>query len=282
MRLIIISGRAGSGKTTALNQLEDEGFYCVDNLPTPLLSNLVEASRGNPAVIEHGLAVCIDTHTSTELDKVQQLLDVLPEDVSTEILYFDAGHDVLVRRFSETRRRHPLSDQAGSLDEAIAQEQTALAPIAADADLTIDSSKLTAHQLRRTISERVVGAGGGQLSVQLMSFGFKHGVPGDADLVFDLRMLPNPHWQRELRNLTGRDQPVVDFLQDQDPVNALSQELFDFLGRWLPAYRDSGRRYLCVALGCTGGQHRSVYLAERLHRELSEVHQPLSLRHREL
>ena len=283
MKLLIISGRSGSGKSTALHQLEDEGYYCIDNLPVSLLPALVtEASR---ETFNHfrGTAVCIDARNAwMDLKNFVTVMDALPTTVSTKVLFLDAENSALIKRFSETRRRHPLSDEQMPLAEAIDKERDLLEPISSRATLVLDTSQMTIYDLRDAIKQRLVGDEAATMSVLFQSFGFKRGVPSDADLVFDVRMLPNPHWVSKLRLLSGQDQAVKDFLEEQPLTEELFLDISSYLDRWLPRYRESNRSYMTVALGCTGGQHRSVYLAERLfsryREQLSQVH----LRHREL
>lgn len=282
MDLVIISGRSGSGKSTALHQLEDEGYYAIDNLPASLLPALVGRA---PALARDGagVAVCIDARNAADdLSRIDDILAELPATVRLRTLYLDADEATLLKRFSETRRRHPLASRDLPLAEAIRREQTLLEPLASEAGLTLDTSEMTIHELRDAVRQRLVGTGAGVLSLLVQSFGFKRGVPADADLVFDVRMLPNPHWSKELRLLTGRDEPVQAFLEAQPLTGELFLELSGFLDRWLPHYASGARSYLTIALGCTGGQHRSVYMAERLFAHLGAHHGPVHLRHREL
>lgn len=281
MRLVIISGRSGSGKSTALHQLEDEGFYCIDNLPVALLPGLVHGARRSE-ITGAGIAVCIDArNTWKDLEHFPELLESLPETVHTDILYLDAEAGSLIKRFSETRRRHPLSDENTPLAEAIERERTILEPIATTASMTIDTSQMTIYELRTAIRQRLLGDQAGEMSILFMSFGFKRGLPNDADLVYDLRMLPNPHWERSLRVKNGRDQEVVSFLEQQVMVGEFYTDVCRFLDRWLPRYQDNSRSYITIALGCTGGQHRSVYLAERLYNHYKKRFSQVHIRHRE-
>jgi UPF0042 nucleotide-binding protein len=282
VRLVIISGRSGSGKSTALHQLEDEGFYCIDNLPATLLPALVgRALEGSLA--PSGLAVCIDARNAhSDLAHFSNLLAELPDSVAMDILYLDAEDASLLKRFSETRRRHPLSGEETPLADAIAREREILEPIASAASLMIDTSQMTIHELRSAIRERLVGSQAGDIAILFQSFGFKRGLPSDADLVFDVRILPNPHWEKSLRLKTGRDQEVIEFLEQQPLTAELFEDLQRLISRWLPRYRDSNRSYVTIALGCTGGQHRSVYLAEKLYQHFREEYPGVNLRHREL
>jgi UPF0042 nucleotide-binding protein len=282
MRLIVISGRSGSGKSTALHQLEDEGFYCIDNLPVTLLPGLVHGARRS-GLTSAGIAVCIDArNTWKDLEHFPELLESLPDEVGIDILYLDADAGSLIKRFSETRRKHPLSNEHTPLAEAIERERGILEPIAAAASLTIDTSQMTIYELRSAIRQRLLGNRAGEMSILFESFGFKRGLPNDADLVFDLRLLPNPHWERALRVKTGRDPEVIEFLQQQEMVEEYYSDVCGFLEKWLARYQDSSRSYITIALGCTGGQHRSVYLAERLYKHYKQLYSQVHIRHREL
>ena len=283
MELLIISGRSGSGKSTALHQLEDEGYYCIDNLPVSLLPALVKEAGGDAYKHFRGTAVCIDARNAwMDLKNFSTIMKSLPASVNTKVLFLDAQDNALTKRFSETRRRHPLSDELTPLADAIEKERELLEPISSTATLVLDTSKMTLYDLRDAIKARLVEDDAATMSVLIQSFGFKHGVPGDADLVYDVRMLPNPHWVSNLRLLTGRDVAVKDFLEEQPLTEELYADISGFLNTWLPRYRDSNRSYITIALGCTGGQHRSVYLAERLFREYQEQLPQVHLRHREL
>jgi UPF0042 nucleotide-binding protein len=282
MRLIIISGRSGSGKSTALHQLEDEGFYCIDNLPATLLSALVERA-GADQLSPVGLAVCIDARNAhQDLQYFPTQLIELPDSIELDILFLDADDDSLIKRFSETRRRHPLSTGDTPLADAIAREREILEPIASAASLVMDTSQMTIYELRTAIRERLVGSSSGDISILFQSFGFKRGVPSDADLVYDVRVLPNPHWVKALRLKNGRDPEVISFLEEQAVAGEMFEDICSFLDRWLPRYHDNNRSYITVALGCTGGQHRSVYLAERLYRRYCADFPEVNIRHREL
>ncbi|WP_372797382.1 RNase adapter RapZ [Litorivivens sp.] len=283
MKLVIISGRSGSGKSGALNQLEDEGYYCIDNLPLTLLADLVrELSRSQQSEY-HNTAVCIDArNTVAELANFDAIVNEIRPLVDLQIVVLDADDQTLVKRFSETRRRHPLSNKEVALAEALRDERTRLEPIVSTADLTIDTSGLTIHQLRTVIKERVIGGEAIGMTVQLMSFGFKRGLPVDADFVFDLRMLPNPHWDESLRPQTGLDEGVQTFLNSKPEVERMHIMISEFLFAWLPELAKGNRSYVTVALGCTGGQHRSVYMAERLAQVLTGQPFNLQVRHREL
>ncbi len=283
MRLIVISGRSGSGKSTALHQLEDEGFYCIDNLPISLLPALMEKVSDQEFKLFRGTAVCIDARNAwKDLENFRDILELLPSSVDTQVLYLDAQVNILLQRFGETRRRHPLSTESTPLAEAIDKERALLEPIASSATLILDTSRMTVYELRDTIKQRLLGITAGTMSILIQSFGFKRGIPADADLVFDVRMLPNPHWVKELRLKTGLDDEVREFLTNQPMTSELYDDLCHYLDSWLPRYRDGNRSYMNICLGCTGGQHRSVYLANRLFQHYREQFPAMHIRHREL
>jgi len=282
MKLVVISGRSGSGKSSALHLLEDEGFYAIDNLPVALLPQLVEQLRADEGN-NRKVAVCIDARNATkDLSRFNEFLRGLPNDVDAEVLYLDADDHTLIKRFSETRRRHPLSDAQTALAEAIAREKQLLEPIAITAGLNLDTSAMNVHELRSTIRARVLGRNAAGLSLLFLSFGYKRGVPVDSDMVFDLRVLPNPHWDPLLRPLTGRDSAVVAFLDQQPEVTEMFNDIYHMLNKWMPRFLANNRSYITVSLGCTGGQHRSVYMAERLARAFSSEFKDVQVRHREL
>ncbi|MCR9105830.1 MAG: RNase adapter RapZ [Gammaproteobacteria bacterium] len=283
MRLVIISGRSGSGKSTALNVLEDDGFYCIDNLPVALLPALVQETSREQFRLFQGTAVCIDARNSwQDLETFADILSSLPPELDCQVLFLDADRSTLIKRFSETRRRHPLSSESVPLHEAIDKERKLLEPIFVKATLVLDTSKTTIYELRDVVRQRLLGTAGGKMSILIQSFGFKGGVPADADLVFDVRMLPNPHWSQELRSKTGLDPDVREFLESHEMTHELLADISNYLDRWLPRYRESNRSYMTIAVGCTGGQHRSVYLADRLHQHCQSQHQSVDIRHREL
>ncbi len=283
MQLIIISGRSGSGKSTALHQLEDEGYYCIDNLPVSLLPALVQEASGEEFSHFQGTAVCIDARNAwKDLADFGRVLESLPGEVNIEVLFLDAQESALIKRVSETRRKHPLSSDAVPLADAIDKERHLLEPISSHASLVLDTSQMTIYELRDTIKQRLLGNTEGSMSILVQSFGFKRGVPADADLVFDVRMLPNPHWVKELRLKSGLDEEVKQFLEAQPLTEEFYRDICRFLDNWLPRYRDSNRSYMTVAIGCTGGQHRSVYLADRLYRHYRDSYPGINLRHREL
>ncbi len=284
MRLIIISGLSGSGKSVALHVLEDIGYYCVDNMPAGLLQAVIDELTSSDDSAEKLVAVGIDARNPQQnLDSLPELLDDLRrQGVETELLFLQSGDDVLLKCYSETRRRHPLSEHGTELRAAIATERELLSSVVNAADLIIDTSRLSIYELADTIRERIDRRKTDSLSVLIQSFGFKHGIPADADFVFDLRSLPNPYWTVELRGLTGRDQEVTEFLEAQPRFRAMFDDIFAFLRRWIPEYSTVHRSYLTVALGCTGGQHRSVYMTDKLAAALRKFHDPVLTRHNEL
>jgi len=283
MQLVIISGRSGSGKSTALHQLEDEGYYCIDNLPVSLLPALVQETSRPEFSHFRGTAVCIDARNAwKDLTNFSVIVAALPTDLQREILFLDADDSALIKRFSETRRRHPLSSESTPLAEAIDKERQLLEPIASDASLVLDTTRMTIYELRDAIKQRLLKNLTGTMSLLFQSFGFKRGLPADADLVFDVRMLPNPHWVKELRLKSGLDPEVQEFLESQPLADELYRDICAYLDTWLPRYKDSNRSYMTVAIGCTGGQHRSVYLADRLFHYYREQYPNIHVRHREL
>jgi UPF0042 nucleotide-binding protein len=282
MRLIIISGRSGSGKTTALRALEDAGYNCIDNFPVILLQSLVHDALRDPDQMNANIAVCIDAR-SRSLARFAEILQSIDRmDVHCQIIYLDAQTPTLVKRFSETRRRHPLTNASTDLLQAIEAERELLEAIADLTDLNVDTTLLRGRQLTDLIKTRVIGQGRSGLSLLFRSFGFKFGVPVDADLVFDIRCLPNPYYVPELSGLSGRDAPVVAFLDASADVAEMFGDLSRFLERWLPRFEEDHRTYLTVAIGCTGGQHRSVYMAEKLGVHFAGRFADVLVRHREL
>ncbi|HEY9032952.1 MAG TPA: RNase adapter RapZ [Pseudomonadales bacterium] len=282
-RLVIISGRSGSGKSTALNVLEDSGYYCIDNLPVGLLPALVERAKNKQQENDY-LAVCIDARNHTdEIDAFTRIMQSLPADVQTQIIYMDASSPVLIKRFSETRRKHPLSNNQISLREAIRKEKQLLAPIAAIADLQINTNQMNVHSLRDMIRKRVCGhLHDGSMSILFTSFGFKSGIPVDADMVYDVRCLPNPYWDLNLRKKSGQDGEVKAFLQQQDDVVKMLADIRSYLEYWLPRFNAGNRSYVTIAIGCTGGMHRSVFIAEQLKDYFSRLYPSVLIDHRDL
>lgn len=284
MRLVLLSGRSGSGKSTALQALEDIGFYCIDNLPALLLPDLIRQMLEAPDRPGR-LAVSIDARNLvSNLRQVPQILDTLHgfSELSSDIVYLDAAEATLLKRFSATRRKHPLTHAHTGLQQALVQERELLEPIATLASIRIDTTRLTLYQLRDTIKLRIAQRREQTLSLQFESFGFKHGLPLDADFTFDVRSLPNPYWRADLRQYSGRDQAVIEFLEASEACAEMINDIRDFLTRWLPRIQQDNRSYLTVAIGCTGGQHRSVYVAERLAGHFSQSMDNVQVHHREL
>jgi UPF0042 nucleotide-binding protein len=280
-KLVIVSGRSGSGKSTALHVLEDAGFYCIDNLPAVLLPQLLEQAAGERALSR--TAVSIDARNMPDaISRFDAIMAPLESRLPIEVIYLDADDATLIKRFSETRRRHPLTNAGTSLAEALTAERELLAPIAARAALTIDTRAMSLHDLRDLVLKTVVAQPGTGMVVLFESFGYKRGVPLDADLVFDLRSLPNPHWLPGLRPLSGRDAEVIDFLEQSAEVREMFEDIAAFLQRWLPRFAGGSRSYTTIALGCTGGRHRSVYLCERLFAHFRATWPGAQLRHRDL
>jgi UPF0042 nucleotide-binding protein len=283
-RVVVVTGLSGSGKSIALDVLEDAGFYCIDNLPVSLFETLAREIVARPATAREHTAIGIDARNpGSELSRLPQLVNQLRDSgVDCELVFLDAEDSVLIQRFSETRRRHPLTDEGRTLEQAIQLERETLQPLLDLTRLKIDTTRTTLHELRKLIRARVAERVSGEMSIMLQSFGFKHGVPRNADFVFDARCLPNPHWQPELRPHTGRDQPVAEFLGNDLKVQGLLSHISDFLTHWIPCFEGEGRSYLTIAIGCTGGQHRSVYLVEQLARFFEAQGRQVVCSHREL
>jgi UPF0042 nucleotide-binding protein len=282
MKLVILSGRSGSGKTTGLQALEDLGFYCVDNLPLGLLPTLAEQLEAEDHQLKQ-VAVGVDARNlPSQLSRFSELLDqVLAMNIDVHVVFLDADNETLLKRFSATRRKHPLSNDQLSLSESIEKEAELLANIRARAGLVIDTSTLDVHTLRNLIRDRIANKRE-RLSVLVESFAFKRGVPHDADLVFDVRVLPNPYWHAHLRQYTGRDGQVREFLFQQAESHEMLDDIYGFLMRWLPRYEQNDRSYMTVAIGCTGGQHRSVYVTEELVARLLKAGVDVQKRHLEI
>ena len=276
--LVIISGQSGAGKSVALRVLEDLGYYCVDNLPVILLDQFVKTvSERNQNV-----AVSVDIRNlPNNPELVTNALAQLRAQTNLTLFFFDASQETLLKRYSETRRIHPLSlnEDKLSLDQAIAKEKQQLAYLKELSDLIIDSSGQSIHDLSELIRMRIQGSGSQSLVMVFESFGFKYGTPSDADYVFDVRFLPNPHWEPALRPLTGLDQPIIDFLESQSSVNELRADIQAYIEKWLPLLEKNNRSYLTVAIGCTGGKHRSVYLTQKLGDIFKSQGQQVQIRH---
>jgi UPF0042 nucleotide-binding protein len=284
LRLIIVSGLSGSGKSVALHVLEDLGYYCIDNIPAALLKSAVHEVHSGEGSAAELLAVGVDARNRPQdLEALPGLIDDLREQgVRTDIVFLHASDEVLLQRYSESRRRHPLAERGTELRKAINAEREILTHINNAADLIIDTSRTSIYELADAIRERVDRRESESLSVLIESFGFKHRIPADADFVFDMRCLPNPYWSADLRGLTGLDKEVIDFLDAEEAFTAMYEDIVAFLNRWIPRFEDAHRGYLTIAIGCTGGQHRSVHMTEKLAASLRELHEPVLIRHNNL
>ena len=283
MKLLIISGRSGSGKSTALHILEDQDYYCIDNLPAGLLQSLVARIFNDETLISK-VAVSIDARNiSLDLQQVPSIVGKLrAQNIHTEIIFLNANSQTLLNRFSESRRKHPLSNAQTSLDEAISKESELLEPIALMANLSIDTSAMSLNTLQDTVKSNVIEDRAPSLALLFESFGHKNCIPINADIVFDIRCLPNPYWDNSLRILTGLDKRAQIYLDSQQHVEDMFIDISKFLQKWLPQFENNSRSYITFALGCTGGQHRSVYLCERLGRFFERIIEKVQVRHREL
>lgn len=288
MKLVIISGLSGSGKTVALHTLEDEDYYCVDNLPIGLLPEFVSRLLSRRVQLYDDIAVGIDARSDSEdLREFNSIIEEIRQSdasniIEIEIIYLQAELETLIKRFSDTRRKHPLTRKGLPLSEAIEVEKNLLKDVATAANLYIDTTYTNIHELRDYIKERVVKRQKTNLSLLFHSFGFKNGAPADSDFVFDVRCLPNPHWEPNLRILTGQDSEVIAFLQEQEDVQQMLEHIKNYLNFVIPKFKKQNRYYLTVSIGCTGGQHRSVFIAETLHDDFRDHLEHVSIHHREL
>lgn len=284
MKLVIVSGLSGSGKTVALHTLEDAGYYCIDNLPLSMLPELVDKLIDSVPQPYDLVAIAVDARSRVDnpdrFEEIMRLMGKHP--LEFKVLFLTSDTSRLLKRFSETRRKHPLSREGLPLADAIQQEKKLLEDIHANADIAIDSSNLNVHELRQLIIDRLVSQSSSEMGILIQSFGFKNGVPADADFVFDVRCLPNPHWEKDLKLLTGRDPGVVEYLQNYPEVEEMFTSIYNFLIDWIPRFEKENRSYMTISIGCTGGQHRSVYLAERIVAALKPARDNLSIRHRDL
>jgi UPF0042 nucleotide-binding protein len=283
MRLVVVSGLSGSGKSVTLNTLEDAGFYCIDNLPVGLLPILARELMKSSPDLRENTAIGVDARNlAVDLRRFPEILMQLRDmGIDCEVLFLEADNETLLKRFSETRRRHPLTSDTVPLKEAIQNERVLLETISEHADLNIDTTQTNIYQLRDLVSDRLKRPSK-SLSVLFQSFGFKHGVPADADFVFDVRCLPNPNWEPALRSLTGLDQEVGNYMEQQPGTREMFKSVSSFLETWIPKFEAENRNYLTVAVGCTGGQHRSVYLVKLLAAHFLRLIGNVQVRHREL
>ncbi|MDH5632021.1 MAG: RNase adapter RapZ [Gammaproteobacteria bacterium] len=284
MKLYIVSGLSGSGKTIALQVLEDMGMYCIDNLPAALLPALVgQLLVNNKDSRSLNAAVGIDARNLTSLETIPEALDELKAlGAERHIIFLESEENILLRRFRETRRKHPMIGETDSLTNSIRLERERLKHLSLAADIRIDTTHTTPHDLRQLVREFVNLSHQQGVVLVFESFGFKHGAPLDADYVFDVRCLPNPYWQSELRSLTGLDEAVINFMHEHEEVSQMKDDIAGFLERWLPGFIREQRSHITIALGCTGGQHRSVYMAEQLAKHFFESGTTTQTRHREL
>ncbi|HEX2492288.1 MAG TPA: RNase adapter RapZ [Steroidobacter sp.] len=281
MRLVLVSGLSGSGKSVALHMLEDLDYYCVDNIPAGLLPMFISHTVRSQEPTYRLTAVGVDARNRpAEISSVPTLVDELKRSgMHCEVIFLRADDETLLKRYSETRRRHPLSREGLGLADAIRQERALLEPIADAADLIIDTSRTSVHELRELIRQRVGARTEGRMSILFESFAYRHGVPGDADFVFDVRSLPNPYWEPGLARFTGHDPAVIEYLERHPIVAKMFADLVGFLEHWIPELVRTNRSYLTIAIGCTGGQHRSVYLVERLAQHFSTRYSQVHARH---
>ena len=280
--VIIVSGRSGGGKSTALNALEDLGYYCIDNLPGAMLPDFEPQISANPDLYRK-VALGIDARShEANFQVVLDWMSTLREKgLKCKLLFVTADKAVLIKRFSETRRRHPLTGSGMVLTDAIENEKQLLKPLHRHADLVIDSSNTNIHQLRRQVWDFVDRHSSG-LTIVLQSFAFKMGVPAEVDFMFDARILPNPYWQDELKALSGKDEAVISWLENDENVLKMTRDIQNFMGNWLPSFQNAQRSYVTIGIGCTGGKHRSVYLAEKLAASLGKEYENVLVHHREI
>ena len=280
--VVIVTGLSGSGKSTAINALEDAGFFCIDNLPVPLLPNVLELATHQGASFDP-LAFVVDTRERTFLDDAEGMIQTLRgENVRLRVVFLEADEEILVRRYSETRRRHPMTDEGGPVREAIHEERDHLSELRELADHVVDTSEHTVHSLKSLFQERYGAGGTRQFALTILSFGFKHGLPSECDLVFDLRFLPNPYFVDELRDKDGRQEEVQTYVLDQPETGQFLshfQQMADFM---LPLYESEGKSYLTIGIGCTGGHHRSVAVAEAIQSHLQGEDWDVQIRHRDV
>ena len=277
-----MSGLSGSGKSIALNALEDENFYCIDNLPISLLATFIEQCLNQEHEHHENIAIGIDARAGLMLENfTDTLLELKKNNAAIEIIFLSAEMNILIKRFSETRRKHPLTNKNTPLIEAITLEKKLLANLSENADLTIDTSKKNVRQLRSLVNQLIVKKTSSKLNIILQSFGYKYGVPTDSDFMFDVRCLPNPYWDLSIRNLSGHDQLVIDFFESNSEVGEMINSIHTFITRWINLFALENRSYLTLSIGCTGGHHRSVYCINKLAVSLSNLDYPISVRHRE-
>jgi UPF0042 nucleotide-binding protein len=280
--LVIVSGLSGAGKSTALNALEDMGYHCIDNLPASLMRKFGQQMAAQPELY-HRVALGIDARApGLNLEEIPPWLTELRADgLRVQLLFLGADDNTLVKRFGETRRKHPLAEGEGALQAAISRERELLEPVRASAEWEIDTGSTNIHQLRH-LTWKCIGPDSDGMTVVIQSFGFSKGVPGDADFLFDVRSLPNPYWDPDLRALTGRDPEIMTWLGAEETVGSMADDIAGYLSKWLPGLRDSHRSFVTIGIGCTGGRHRSVFMAERIARMLHPEFPEAMVHHRDL
>ena len=285
MRLVIVSGLSGSGISVAINTLEDNDFYCIDNMPLNMLLTCIEHLATTPSNFYENIAIGVDArNVSQEIDTFPNIIKQLKQkNIDIELVYLETDEEILIQRYSETRRKHPLTKEGVSLVEAIKMEKQILEEVILLADLRIDTTSTNVRQLRSIITEQVCKKTSTKLTILLQSFGYKFGVPKDSDYVFDVRCLPNPYWEQHLRPLTGNDPEVIEYLQSHQEVKLMIDSISNFVEMWQPHFVTENRSYLSVSIGCTGGQHRSVHIAESLAKRFKKFKDiEISIRHRDL
>ena len=285
MKLVIVSGLSGSGKSVAINTLEDDDFYCIDNMPLSLLLTCIEHLTSTDSTYYEKIAIGVDArNASKDIVSFPDIVNAIKDrGIELELVHLEADEETLIQRYSETRRKHPLTKNGLPLVEAIQMEKHILEDLVLLADLRIDTTSTNVRELRAIITEQVCKKVFSNLTILLQSFGFKYGVPNDSDYVFDVRCLPNPYWEKSLRELTGTDIDVINFLQSHDEVKEMIDSIAKFVEKWLPLFIKENRSYLSVSIGCTGGQHRSVHITEFLAKRLENINDThVSIRHRNL
>lgn len=285
MKLVIISGLSGSGKSVAINTLEDDDFYCIDNMPLSMLLTCIEHLTSTRSIYYEKIAIGVDArNASKDIVSFPEIVKAIKKiGIDLELIHLEADEETLIQRYSETRRKHPLTKNGLPLVEAIHMEKHILEDLVLIADLRIDTTATNVRQLRSIINDRVCKKTSANLTILLQSFGFKYGVPKDSDYVFDVRCLPNPYWEKSLRELTGKDTEVIEFLQSHDEVTKMIDSIAEFIEKWLPLFIKENRSYLSVSIGCTGGHHRSVHVTEYLSNRFSNFKDThISVRHRDL
>ena len=285
MKLVIVSGLSGSGKSVAINTLEDDDFYCIDNMPLGMLLNCIEHLTASSSIFYEKIAIGVDArNASKDIVSFPDIVSAIKNrGIDLELVHLEANEETLIKRYSETRRKHPLTKDGLPLVEAIQMEKRILEDLVLLADLRIDTTSTNVRELRAIITEQVCKKTSSALTILLQSFGFKFGIPNDSDYVFDVRCLPNPYWEKSLRNLTGKDTEVINFLQSHDEVKQMIRSISEFIEKWLPLFAKENRSYLSVSIGCTGGHHRSVHITEFLAQHFENFNDThISVRHRDL